>query len=174
MKVLLALVTGYFVGANAGSRDYDQLVESVRAIRDSEEFHDFLTALRAHASQTLRELADMLERTGPEPPPTRTPRAPRALPVARPATARARVQKRRRDVMLVLGGAMFSTLLLSFVPGLRVMLVLHAIVDVLFVVYIALLIRLRGLSAEREMKLRFLPDARQQVEPALALRRSAN
>ena len=115
-----------------------------------------------------------LERTGPEPPPTRTPRAPRALPVARPATARARVQKRRRDVMLVLGGAMFSTLLLSFVPGLRVMLVLHAIVDVLFVVYIALLIRLRGLSAEREMKLRFLPDARQQVEPALALRRSAN
>jgi uncharacterized protein involved in exopolysaccharide biosynthesis len=66
MKVLLALVTGYFVGANAGSRDYDQLVESVRAIRDSEEFHDFITALRAHASQTLRELADMLERTGPE------------------------------------------------------------------------------------------------------------
>jgi hypothetical protein len=66
MKVLLALVTGYFVGANAGSRDYDQLVESVRAIRDSEEFHDFLAALRVHASQTLRELADMLERAGPE------------------------------------------------------------------------------------------------------------
>ena len=66
MKVLLALVTGYFVGANAGSRDYDQLVESVRAIRDSEEFHDFLTALQSHASQTLRELADMVERAGPE------------------------------------------------------------------------------------------------------------
>jgi hypothetical protein len=66
MKILLALVTGYFVGANAGSRDYDQLVESVRAIRESEEFHDFLDALRSHASQTLRELADMLERSGPE------------------------------------------------------------------------------------------------------------
>jgi len=76
--------------------------------------------------------------------------------------------------MLVLGGAMFSTLLLSFVPGLRPVLVLHAIVDVLFFVYVALLIRLRGLSAEREMKLRFLPDTRQQVEPVLALRRSAN
>jgi hypothetical protein len=66
MKVLLALVAGYFVGANAGSRDYDQLVESVRAIRDSEEFHDLLAALRSHASQTLRELADMLERNETE------------------------------------------------------------------------------------------------------------
>jgi hypothetical protein len=66
MKVLFALVTGYVVGANAGSRDYDQLLESVRAIRDSEEFHDFLMALRLHASQTLRELADMLERADAE------------------------------------------------------------------------------------------------------------
>ena len=66
MKVFVALVAGYFVGASAGSRDYDQLLDSVRAIRDSEEFHDFLAALRSHASATLRELADMLERTGPE------------------------------------------------------------------------------------------------------------
>jgi hypothetical protein len=66
MKVLFALVAGYFVGASAGSRDYDQLLDSVRAIRDSEEFHDFLDALRAHASATLHELADMLERGGPE------------------------------------------------------------------------------------------------------------
>ena len=115
-----------------------------------------------------------LERTGPEPPPARTTRAPRELPVARLPSARARVQKRRRGVMLVLGGAMVSTLTLSFVPGLRAMLVLNAIVDVLFVAYIALLIRLRVLSTEREMKLRFLPDTRQQVEPVLALRRSAN
>ena len=115
-----------------------------------------------------------LERTGPEAAPPRSPRASHALPAAHPPNTRARLQKRRRDVMLVLGGAMFSTLLLSFVPGLRPVLVLHAIVDVLFFVYVALLIRLRGLSAEREMKLRFLPDTRQQVEPVLALRRSAN
>jgi hypothetical protein len=77
-------------------------------------------------------------------------------------------------VLLVLGAAMLSTLMLSFVPGLRATLVLHAIVDVMFVVYVALLIRLRGLTAEREMKLRFLPSTREQVEPVLALRRSAN
>jgi hypothetical protein len=66
MKVFVALVAGYFVGASAGSRDYDQLLDSVRAIRESEEFRDFLAALRSHASATLRELADMLERTGAE------------------------------------------------------------------------------------------------------------
>ena len=115
-----------------------------------------------------------LERTGPEPAPSRSPSASGALPVARPSTARARVQRRRRGVMLVLGAAMLSTLLLSFVPGLRPVLAAHAILDVLFVVYVALLIRLRGLTAEREMKLRFLPDTRQPVEPVLALRRSAN
>jgi hypothetical protein len=115
-----------------------------------------------------------LERTGPETAPPRNSPESRSLPVARPPSARARVRRRRRGVMLVLAAAMLSTLMLSFVPGLRPVLVAHAVVDVLFVVYVALLIRLRGLTAEREMKLRFLPETRQQVEPVLALRRSAN
>ena len=115
-----------------------------------------------------------LERTGPETAPPRTPLMPQARPAARPPSARARLQRRRRGVMLVLGAAMVSTLMLSFIPGLRVMLVLHAIVDVLFFVYVALLVRVRTVSAEREMKLRFLPGTREQVEPVLALRRSAN
>jgi hypothetical protein len=66
MKMFLALAAGYLLGASAGSRDFEQLLDSVRAIRDSEEFSDFLAALRSHASHTLRELADMLERVGPE------------------------------------------------------------------------------------------------------------
>ena len=116
-----------------------------------------------------------LERTGPEPAPPRTTPTSAALLAARPSpNARARVQRRRRGVLLVLGAAMLTTLALSFMPGLRAALVLHAVVDVLFVVYVALLIRLRGLNAEREMKLRFLRETRQQVEPVLALRRSAN
>jgi hypothetical protein len=98
-----------------------------------------------------------LERTGPDGGP-----------------APASLQKRRRDVMVVLGAAMLGTLALSFVPGLGALVVLHILLDVLFAVYVALLIRLRGIAAEREMKLRFLPGSHQQVEPALALRRSAN
>ena len=41
MKVLIALVGGYVLGARAGSRDFDQLTKSVRAIYESEEFDDF-------------------------------------------------------------------------------------------------------------------------------------
>ena len=40
--MLLALAAGYVLGAHAGSRDFDQLVDAVRAIRDSDEFNDFL------------------------------------------------------------------------------------------------------------------------------------
>jgi hypothetical protein len=115
-----------------------------------------------------------LERTGPETAPPRTPAMSQPRPAARPASARSRLQRRRRGVILVLGAAMVSTLMLSFIPGLRVMLVLHATVDVLFFVYVALLVRVRTVSAEREMKLRFLPGTREPVEPVLALRRSAN
>ncbi len=49
---------------------------------------------------------------------------------------------------------------------------LNVVVDMMFVGYVSLLIRLRNLAAEREMKLRFLPGA--PTEPALLLRRSAN
>ena len=114
-----------------------------------------------------------LERTGPETAPPRT-GAPLMSPALRIPVPRSRVQKRRRDVMLALGGAMLSTLALTLVTGLGVLLAVHLLLDVLFVTYVALLIRLRGLAAEREMKLRFLPGGHPQVEPALALRRSAN
>jgi hypothetical protein len=50
MKMILALAAGYVLGASAGSRDFEELLDSVRAIRDSEEFNDFLAALRSHAS----------------------------------------------------------------------------------------------------------------------------
>jgi uncharacterized membrane protein YfbV (UPF0208 family) len=62
MKVLLALVGGYLVGARAGSRDFDQLTKSFRAVYESEEFEELLTAVRSHAGHTLRELADVLDR----------------------------------------------------------------------------------------------------------------
>jgi hypothetical protein len=65
MKVLLELVAGYAIGATSGSRDYEQLVSSIRAIRESEEFDDLVAALRAHAGQTLRELANLVDRVAP-------------------------------------------------------------------------------------------------------------
>ena len=37
-------------------------MRSLRAIKDSEEFHDLVTSVRSQAGATLRELASMIER----------------------------------------------------------------------------------------------------------------
>jgi hypothetical protein len=62
---------------------------------------------------------------------------------------------------------------LGAVPSLHVLWALSAGLGLLLAAYVAVLIHLRNLAAEREMKLRFLPPPQAQ-EPALLLRRSAN
>ena len=90
----------------------------------------------------------------------------------RTSAARSRTLRRRRDVFTALLGAAAVSLVLGLVPAFRVMLLVHLAVDVLLVAYVALLIRQRSLAAEREMKVRFLPESR-PMQPAL-LRRSVN
>ena len=101
---------------------------------------------------------------------------------------RARTLKRRRDVLVGLLGGMATTLVLGAMPALRVLWGLHLVLDLLFVGYVAALVRVRNIAAEREMKLRFMPGPRRAgpvidlrdrreplpAQPALALRRSAN
>jgi hypothetical protein len=88
------------------------------------------------------------------------------------SAARSRTLRRRRDVFAALLGTAAVSLVLGLVPAFRVLLLVHLAVDVLLVAYVTLLIRQRSLAAEREMKVRFLPESR-RVEPAL-LRRSVN
>ncbi|MDQ6613206.1 MAG: hypothetical protein M3083_00175 [Actinomycetota bacterium] len=73
---------------------------------------------------------------------------------------RRQAQKRRRDVLMGLVVAMAGSALLAMIPGLGVMWLVNVVVDVLFVGYVALLVRMRNVAAEREMKLTFLPGAR--------------
>jgi hypothetical protein len=106
--------------------------------------------------------------------------------------ARRASRRRRRDILLALLVAAGTTLVLGVVPALRMLWVVHGVVDVLLVSYVALLVRQRNLATERELKVRLLPtarlhEARREVdgrwgdgeagwlaaEPAL-LRRSAN
>jgi len=61
MGIVLAFIVGYAVGARAGQEGYEDLTSSMRAVRDSEEFHGLLRAVRAHAGATLRELSVRLE-----------------------------------------------------------------------------------------------------------------
>jgi hypothetical protein len=48
------------------------------------------------------------------------------------------------------------------------MIMVNVVVDLVFVAYIGLLIRMRNLAAEREMKLTFLPTPVQAAPPARA------
>jgi hypothetical protein len=109
--------------------------------------------------------------------------APIATVVARPATAasasRSRTMRRRRDVLTALVVAVFGTLVLGLIPAFHILLIAHVVSDVLLVAYVALLVHQRNAAAERDMKVRFLPQAHRldpallRAEPAL-LRRSAN
>ncbi len=120
-------------------------------------------------------------------------------PVSLPASAaRSRTIRRRRDVLSALLvavvatlalGLLFSmgimlvasvaTLALGLLLSMSVMMVAHVVADVLLVAYVALLVHQRNVAAERDMKVRFLPQAHRldpgllRAEPAL-LRRSAN
>jgi hypothetical protein len=76
---------------------------------------------------------------------------------------------RRRDVLLILVSAIASTGLVSIIPAARMALVLTAIAGVAFLVYVALLVRLRAQAFERQMKLRYMPV--HEVAPVYADRR---
>jgi hypothetical protein len=76
-------------------------------------------------------------------------------PLGRPVSQKELVRRRRANILFGLLGAMGVTLL----GGLLVskLLLLHVVLDVLFVAYCAMLVRARNLAAEREMKVRYLP-----------------
>jgi|KBSSwiStaDraftv2_1062776.scaffolds.fasta_scaffold714675_2 hypothetical protein len=61
MKVVLALAAGYMIGARTGSEHFDDILRSLRAVRDSEEFQELIVNIRSHAGSTLRELAALVE-----------------------------------------------------------------------------------------------------------------
>jgi hypothetical protein len=123
--------------------------------------------------------------------PPRTAAAP-AWSAPRRPSARSQARRRRRDILFSLLVAAGTTLVLGAVPALRMLWLVHVVVDMLLIGYVSLLVRQRNLATERELKVRLLPtsrrhEARLEVEgrwldsdarwlgpePAL-LRRSAN
>ena len=90
------------------------------------------------------------------------------------AMRRAEARRRRRDVFLTLLGAVGVTFLLAVAMGGMVWM-LHLAIDVAFVGYVALLVKLQQASAEKELKVRYLaPSPRRVPEPQLLLRRSGS
>ena len=109
-------------------------------------------------------------------------------PIAGNAAAlrRRQAQKRRRDVFFALLAGAAGSFLLALIPGLSIMWAVQVICDVLLAGYVAMLVRIRNLAAERELKLRFIPNARPAARSSrsydfgaagygeLELRRAAN
>jgi hypothetical protein len=61
MNILVALAVGYLVGARTGGKDLDQLSRSLKALCETDEFADVITAARAQMAATLRELASIVD-----------------------------------------------------------------------------------------------------------------
>ena len=92
------------------------------------------------------------------------------------AMRRAEVRRRRRDVFLTLLGAVGVTFLLAIVFGGSVW-VVHLLVDVAFLGYVAMLISIQQQAMDRDDKVRYIDlDAprRTAPEPQLLLRRSGS
>jgi hypothetical protein len=60
-NMLVALVVGYVIGAKTGGKELDQLGESITALLGTDEFVDVVSAARAQAGSTLRQLASMVD-----------------------------------------------------------------------------------------------------------------
>jgi hypothetical protein len=58
MRILLALAVGYAIGAKGGGKDFDDLVRSIKAVCESEEFGDFVAAAWSNRSGTSSRATD--------------------------------------------------------------------------------------------------------------------
>lgn len=92
--------------------------------------------------------------------PSRVSRAATSPSGAAVARRRMQAQKRRRDVLMGLMVAMFGSALLAVISGLSLMWAVNVVVDLLFVGYVALLVRVRNAAAEQDMRRNFAPANR--------------
>ena len=83
---------------------------------------------------------------------------------------RAEARRRRRDIFVFLLGAVGVTFVLALALGGSAW-TLNFVVDAAFVVYVGLLVSMQQQTSEREVKVRYMPQASRQAEPQLALRR---
>ena len=94
----------------------------------------------------------------------------RTMPMAANSAAlrRRAAQKRRRDVFFALLAAATGSLALALLVGISIMWPVQIVCDLLLGGYVMLLVRIRNVAAERELKLRFIPADR----PVARARRS--
>lgn len=58
MGTLFGFAVGYVVGARAGANGFDELTDSIRELRESDEFRSFVNVLTEHARSTARQVSE--------------------------------------------------------------------------------------------------------------------
>jgi hypothetical protein len=170
--LILAIVWAAVLGPSLLRRRAERSTDSIGA------FHRQLRVLE-RTGPTVIDPAHTLQAHRP----FRLPRPAGGVPVVRPdapsrATRgrrpdpyfRADACRRRRNILVGLLAATFLTGVLALASSATLFLFVTAFV--LLVGYVSLLVYLRTLAAERETKLRYLPQAA-DVEPGVAVRRVA-
>jgi hypothetical protein len=77
------------------------------------------------------------------------------------------VQKRRRDILLVLAGAVGVTVLLAFATRSAPLILLNLLADAALVAYVYMLVQIRQQAREQRVKVRFLGTAYRSPSPYL-------
>ena len=60
MGILLAFFAGWATCARAGTESHDEVIGALKAVRDSDEVADLLTAMRSHAGFAFKEFGSRL------------------------------------------------------------------------------------------------------------------
>lgn len=58
----LAFAAGYVLGARTDKEEFADVVQALRAVRDSDEVRELVASVRTHAGHALRGLAELVER----------------------------------------------------------------------------------------------------------------
>lgn len=89
------------------------------------------------------------------------------------APSRREVRRRRRDIFVTLLGGVVVTMGAAVLLG-GVVWALQVVVDILFVGYVGMLIRIQQQAAEREMKVAYLPEHRSVARVEQSYRSAVN
>jgi hypothetical protein len=61
MGTILTFAIGYFVGLHTEKKEFDDLAQAVKALRQSDEFAGVVMAARSHLGHSMRALADVVD-----------------------------------------------------------------------------------------------------------------
>lgn len=176
--LVLALIWGALLVSWLRSRSNGTFSDSVGTFRRHLTVLERTTPMRVHPANRLHDGVARYRAPAARRPAVASPRvgaygpySANATRTSRPAAVtsaalrRRQARKRRRDIFFALVAGTIGAFGLALITGLAAMWAVQVLFDLFLGSYVALLIRLRNLAAERELKLRFMPADRPMARP---------